>query len=547
MADQVSIQIAEPIVGAGSAVTATVNCRTRSTAAASTPSSIRYRVDCLTNRCNVINWTSVSAASSASITVPGTSNGTIDYSQDLETRQITVEIDTGLSTQVRAAATWKVRTIRNYVLQHEFQDDLQLEAYNPITAAETAAGVTPTSFQYPPGDVRRYGAVGDGVTDDTDAIQNAIDVGLNVVLYDGVYLANNLTQDTNFQNIIGIGKVHIRKNANGALMTSSGDDVLFRNIDFRDDGEDYTGKGLVCSGDRVRVEYCGGYLIEDTALEITGAAPQVIGTCNIWRTRTAAGYDISIGVSGTVTLYARVSNIYTSSSDGGIRFIDCGSNAVSQSQFGKLFVDAGTSPAGVNGGTYSNNRILGDVTVEISNSDFSANTFGAITITLGSGTSGHHFGASNTYDASCTITDNSTESTIIDTRESSMKSYTPSWTGATDNPAIGDGTLSGRYMKVGKMVHVWVRMLAGSTTTFGTGAWFFSLPFAPATFGTQVGSIRVLDSGTAFRTGVAQTLSDGTARVQATIDSDTASIDSGRPMTWASGDELYISITYLTN
>jgi len=42
------------------------------------------------------------------------------------------------------------------------------------TADEIAAGVTPTNYGYPPGDVRRYGAVGDGVTDDTAAIQAAI-------------------------------------------------------------------------------------------------------------------------------------------------------------------------------------------------------------------------------------------------------------------------------------------------------------------------------------------------------------------------------------
>lgn len=39
------------------------------------------------------------------------------------------------------------------------------------TAAEVTAGVTPTYYYYPPGDVRRYGAVLDGVTDDTAALQ----------------------------------------------------------------------------------------------------------------------------------------------------------------------------------------------------------------------------------------------------------------------------------------------------------------------------------------------------------------------------------------
>jgi hypothetical protein len=49
-------------------------------------------------------------------------------------------------------------------------------ALYPQTAAEIATGVIPTDYAYPPGDVRRYGAVGDGVADDSMAIQSAINV-----------------------------------------------------------------------------------------------------------------------------------------------------------------------------------------------------------------------------------------------------------------------------------------------------------------------------------------------------------------------------------
>lgn len=60
----------------------------------------------------------------------------------------------------------------------------------PQTAAEAAAGVTPTNYAYPPGDLRRYGAVGDGVTDDTAAIQAAINATPNngtLLFLPGVY------------------------------------------------------------------------------------------------------------------------------------------------------------------------------------------------------------------------------------------------------------------------------------------------------------------------------------------------------------------------
>jgi hypothetical protein len=64
--------------------------------------------------------------------------------------------------------------------------------YYSITAQETAVGVTPTNYNYPEGDVRRYGAVGNGVINDWQAIKNAITVcsgtGVPVQLGAATYL-----------------------------------------------------------------------------------------------------------------------------------------------------------------------------------------------------------------------------------------------------------------------------------------------------------------------------------------------------------------------
>jgi hypothetical protein len=47
-------------------------------------------------------------------------------------------------------------------------------ALYPRTAAELTAGITPASYYFPPGDVRRYGAIGNDITNDTVAVQAAI-------------------------------------------------------------------------------------------------------------------------------------------------------------------------------------------------------------------------------------------------------------------------------------------------------------------------------------------------------------------------------------
>jgi len=51
----------------------------------------------------------------------------------------------------------------------------------PQTAAEISAGVTPTYYYYPPGDVRRYGAVLTGSSDDSAALQSACHTGVGLV------------------------------------------------------------------------------------------------------------------------------------------------------------------------------------------------------------------------------------------------------------------------------------------------------------------------------------------------------------------------------
>ena len=53
------------------------------------------------------------------------------------------------------------------------------------TAAEIAAGVTPTNYAYAPGDVRRYGADPTGATDSTTAIQNAVNSNTYVFFGNG--------------------------------------------------------------------------------------------------------------------------------------------------------------------------------------------------------------------------------------------------------------------------------------------------------------------------------------------------------------------------
>ena len=60
-------------------------------------------------------------------------------------------------------------------------------------------------------------------------------------------------------------------------------------------------------------------------------------------------------------------------------------------------------------------------------------------------------------------------------------SYAVEWNTITsENPAIGNGTLTGRYLKLGDLVFVQINQVMGTTTTYGTTAWQWTLPVTAA-------------------------------------------------------------------
>ena len=252
-----------------------------------------------------------------------------------------------------------------------------------------------------------------GAIDSTLGIQAAIDTGKDVDFLHGSYIAHGLTQSTDFQRFYAHGQVSIIKNADGDLFTSTGNYVEFNGMQFV--GTGFTGDNIVATGNNPRFINCSSFGAAGRALKATGGHVQVIGTCGSYTTTdtSATGYDIEIGVSGTATLYHELWGVYTSQATGGILLVDTGTHHIIGGQFGKLTVKAGTSPAGVNGGMTVGARILGNVLVEQSNSVFSGNQFGTVTITLASGTGSHCLDASNLLINASIVNNGNANSTIV--------------------------------------------------------------------------------------------------------------------------------------
>jgi len=120
--------------------------------------------------------------------------------------------------------------------------------------------------------------------------------------------------------------------------------------------------------------------------------------------------------------------------------------------------------------------------------------------------------------------------------------YDLAWTSTGTQPAIGDGSLEGLYTKIGKTVFVVATMVAGSTTTFGTGGWRFSLPStANRLYVTGAGD--VTNSGVGTYLVTAETISTTTMRAL-NIVSPVTELADGAPFAFGNGDYCRLTLWY---
>lgn len=130
------------------------------------------------------------------------------------------------------------------------------------------------------------------------------------------------------------------------------------------------------------------------------------------------------------------------------------------------------------------------------------------------------------------------------TASTGLTAYTPSWTGSTSNPTIGNGTISGFYTRTGDRVKGWVEVLVGSTTVNGVGDQRFSLPFTAASgIGVQLGNATVLDSGTRWYVGTSYINTGGVS--YATMIVNDAALTFASPITPATNDTFRIEFDYI--
>jgi hypothetical protein len=120
--------------------------------------------------------------------------------------------------------------------------------------------------------------------------------------------------------------------------------------------------------------------------------------------------------------------------------------------------------------------------------------------------------------------------------------YTPVWSSAAPSPAIGNGSLTGKYQILSGgqyMYHiVWT---AGASTTYGGAIWRFTLPISPIVVNTM-GTLLLFDANTnTYYPGTS--IEDATGKLIMIGTANTYFVGVTTPITFANGDMIFMTGT----
>lgn len=498
----------------------------------------------------------------------------------LETDSNTVTFTSGVHVGGEVKFTTAVQSTTGAV-------NASIVAYDPPFANGVATNVQDKLAQYV--SVKDFGAVGDGVTDDTTAWQNAIDAapaGGAVYVPAGSYSLTGVTIDKAL-NLYGdgLGSV-VLSDTTGDVITVDmisapliqSEQVTIKGLKFENGGSTPTtfiknASGLStliaqCFFVSVSATYCvdhvfgyGVTLRECVFSSVTGVG------LRLQEDGASAAYSImsrivdcdftiftgtAVEIQGGTNLYFE-SSIFENCTQYGVRYT--GAYVLLGATFDNCYWEANTL-ADLSFDTTTNlaQAVLVNPTF-VGTPSIALDTNARITIIgYNSGGGANNCTISGSANASATLINavNFTQSGTFEWVDlingTAATAYTPTWGADSVAPAIGNGTLTGHYTRNGNVISYVISLVAGSTTTFGTGNWYFSLPLASALGGQSFNGMVQRPGVSEYVLGTTPTTS-GNANVYPAYATGSASVrvTATTPITWQSGDKLFLSGSYLIN
>ena len=367
-----------------------------------------------------------------------------------------------------------------------------------VTFLQTGTGATTQTVDAKLKDtvsVKDFGAVGDGVTNDTAAIQAALNTSHSVFLPQGTYkITSQLVFGASCSGLVGEGMYLsvISKTFNGNAILCDTSGAVIQNLGINGNGATYTDGGIVPRGYNILIQHCRINDTADSPIKVEGAVGSNalaatylrVDNCFLSPTNTATTYAIrSITPDDTTRPTARVfSNL-----SGGSSLVDfSGMNyAVLENSLGTLIkFDSNCSKIVLKGNRFTNTA--SDLTIYGNTHVIDGNVWGfgaGYALTIDSTASNVFFGPNNNISIGTSFNSSVVQNQAIGLGNANtvysklLSNPTLPWLGSVTNPTIGDGSFTAFYEQDGRLCNYTVGIVMNTTTTVGSGTYSFQLPF----------------------------------------------------------------------
>ena len=362
-----------------------------------------------------------------------------------------------------------------------------------------------------------FGAVGDGVTDDTVAIQAALNTPHTVLLPQGIYrITSQLVFGATCSGLIGEGMYLsvISKEFNGNAILCDTNGAVIQHIGINGNGATYTDGGIVPRGYNILIQHCRINDTADSPIKVTGAIGSNalaatylrVDSCFLNPTNSSTTYGVrSISADDSARPTGRVfSNL-----SGGSSLVDfSGMNyAVLENSLGTLIkFDAHCSKICITNNRFTN--AAQNITIYGQSHIIEGNLWGfgeGYALTLDATALDVTFGPANSitigsFSFSSIVDGTPLNGPNFNNLTTQRKTFPFGWYSTGTAPTVGNSPVSAHYKQEGRLCYATFSMIKGSTATIGTGVYSFQLPWK-AYIDSQ-GTVLVKSSSGAYYVGI---------------------------------------------